>query len=99
MLKHNFQFQLQVSFIKEGDAYIAYTPALDISTSGNSLEQAKQRFEELSQIFFEECIQMGTLDSVLQDLGWQKKAGQIDNGGWVPPTIIGQENHRVLIHA
>ena len=33
--------QLQVSFIKEGDKFIAYSPALDISTSGDTLDQAK----------------------------------------------------------
>lgn len=65
MIKNNLHFQLQVSFIKEGNKFIAYAPALDISTSGNTLDQAKNRFEELSASFLEECVRMGTLADVL----------------------------------
>jgi len=99
MTKNNFQFQLQVSFIKEGDKFIAYSPALDLSTSGDTLEQVRKRFEEISTIFFEECVRMGTLEDVLQDLGWQKKtpASSFDLG-WAPPVIIGQESQRINVH-
>lgn len=99
MLKHNFQFQLQVSFIKEGNKFIAYSPALDLSTSGDTLEQVRNRFEEISAIFFEECVRMGTLDDVLRDLGWQKKVPVLPSDlGWIPPIIIGQENQMVSVH-
>ena len=99
MIKNGLQFQLQVSFLKEGEKFIAYSPALDVSTSGDSLDQVKKRFEELSASFFEECVQMGTLEDVLGDLGWQKKTDPSSSGGnWIPPTIIGQESHQVNIH-
>lgn len=56
---------LQVDFIKEGDTYIAYSPALDISTCGETFEKAQKGFEELVRIFFAELIKMGTLEEVL----------------------------------
>jgi hypothetical protein len=98
MIKNNLQLQLQVSFIKEGNKFIAHSPALDISTSGDSLDQAKKRFEELSAYFLEECVKMGTLEDVLVGLGWHKKDNnQTTNENWVPPTIVGQESHQVKI--
>ncbi len=42
---------LSVMFYKEGNKYIAYAPALRLSTCGDSIEQAKKRFEEISHLF------------------------------------------------
>jgi D-aminopeptidase len=66
------EFNLPISIIKEGKSYIAYTPALDLSTSAENYEQAKKRFSEIVNIFFEEIIKKGTLENVLGDLGWRK---------------------------
>lgn len=86
MKKINFQASLPVTFLREGDQFVAYTPALDLSTSGDSFEQAKKRFSEAVQIFFEECLNMGTLESVLSDLGWNKQ-----NSQWNPPMVVAQD--------
>ena len=86
MKKVNFQASLPVTFLREGDQFVAYTPALDLSTSGSSFEQAKKRFGEVVQIFFEECFSMGTLENVLLDLGWKK-----ENSEWNPPTVVAQD--------
>lgn len=61
----NFQANLSVTFLREGKRFVAYTPALDLSTSGTTFEQAKKRFTEAVQIFLEECHKMGTLEGVL----------------------------------
>jgi len=66
------EFNLPISIIKEGKSYIVYTPALDLSTSAENYEQAKKRFSEIVNIFFEEIIKKGTLENVLGDLGWRK---------------------------
>ena len=88
MAKVTFSLNLQVSIIKEGDKFIAYAPALDLSTFGNSLEEAKKRFTEVVEIFFEEVSKARTLEEVLKDLGWTKV--QSKKGGWVPPTVVSQ---------
>ena len=83
-MKHpKVKFSLPVSIIREDKSFIAYTPALDISTVGDSLEEVKQRFEELVEIFFEEIIEKGTIEQVLTDLGWKKQAKT-----FIPPSVI-----------
>jgi hypothetical protein len=74
-------------FLREGKQFVAYTPVLDLSTSAPTFAKAKQRFAEAVQIFIEECHSMGTLDSVLQNLGWQKS-----KTSWKPPVIVGQDS-------
>ncbi|HEV7424631.1 MAG TPA: hypothetical protein VGO21_05625 [Candidatus Paceibacterota bacterium] len=61
---------LPITIFKEGKSYVAYSPALDLSTSASTYKKAQARFSEIVKIFFEELGEMGTLDSVLtrQDL-------------------------------
>lgn len=68
----NLQFSLPISITKEGDTFVAHTPALDISTCADSLAEVKQRFIELVEIFFEELEKKGTADEVLKSMGWEK---------------------------
>jgi len=83
---------LPVAIFREGKYFVAYTPALDLSTSGKSFEEVKRRFDELVKIFFEEIIKNGTLPEVLQELGWRK----IEKT-WSPPPIIAHEAERIKI--
>jgi len=78
--------KLPVSIFREGDSFIAYTPALDISTSGKSYSQVKKRFSELVETFLEEIVKTGNLNAVLSDLGWEKIKKQ-----WMPPAMISQK--------
>lgn len=64
--------KLPLTIFKEGDLYVADCPVLEIATAGKTVDEAKIRFNELVQIFFEELIDMGTLDQVLLSCGWQK---------------------------
>jgi len=86
------ELKLPVSIIKEDKSYIAYTPALDLSTSGKNYEEAKKRFSEIVNIFFEEIIKKGTIEDVLKDLGWKKIQAE-----WNPPIVISQESQSIKI--
>ncbi|MCP6718041.1 MAG: hypothetical protein KJI70_00635 [Patescibacteria group bacterium] len=92
MRKTKLEFKLSVSMLREGKRFIAYTPTLDLSTSGKSYEEAKKRFIEIVNIFFEELVKKGTLEEVLQGLGWKKSQKE-----WVPPIIISQESETVQV--
>ena len=83
---------LPVSFIRESDQFVAYTPALDLSTSGSTLEEAKKNFTEAVGLFFDEIISMGTLEDVLLDLGWQKQ-----EHSFVPPVVVSQGMESVRV--
>ncbi len=75
--------KIPVIIFEEGSKIIAYSPAIDISTYGNTEEQARKRFIEAASIFFTELIKMGTVDDVLAECGWQKVAPQTT---WAPPV-------------
>ena len=96
MIKNFLKFQLQISFIKEGDQYVAYIPALDLSTSGHTLKQAQKMAKEITDIFFDECIKKGVLEEVLRDLGWRKTT--TSKGGWIPPQLVSQESMNIHLH-
>ncbi|PIS14935.1 hypothetical protein COT64_00040 [Candidatus Shapirobacteria bacterium CG09_land_8_20_14_0_10_39_12] len=87
-----FRVSLPVSILKEGKYFIAYTPVLDLSTSGRSFEKAKERFGKVVQIFFEELLEKGTLDEVLGDLGWRKIKKE-----WTPPFVVAQESENFRV--
>lgn len=92
MSKTNIQFALPVSILREDDSYIAYTPALDLSTVGDSFEEAKKRFEEAVEVFFEEISEKGTLEDVLLELGWQKHDKKLS-----PPVVVAHQTEQFSI--
>lgn len=92
MKQVKFSANIPVSFFKEGDAYIAYCPILDLSTSASTFEKVKERFSEVVEVFFEELVDMGTLDEVLANLGWTKIQRH-----WTPPFSVGHDLQRVTI--
>ncbi len=82
----DMQFGLPVTFLKEGDNFIAYTPALDLSTFGPTFDKTKRNFIEAVNIFFDEIIEMGIVNDVLTELGWQK-----ENGKFIPPVVVSNQ--------
>ncbi len=76
------EVSLAVSVFKEGETFIAYTPALDLSTAGASLAEAKQHFAEAVRIFFAELGEAGTTEEVLTALGWEEQQS------WIPPVEV-----------
>jgi predicted RNase H-like HicB family nuclease len=65
------QASLPIIIGREDDTYIAYCPALDLSTYADSEEEVKQAFEEVLGIFLEETERLGTFEKELLRLGWQ----------------------------
>lgn len=86
--------KLPVQITKQGKQFIAWTPALDLSTSGRSIAEAQRRFHEAVDIFLEELVEAGTIDRVLTDLGWKRLARS-----WESPKIIKQQTVKVQIPA
>jgi len=85
-------FKLSVIFIREGKRFVAYAPAIDLSTSGRNFEEAKRHFEEAAEIFFEEISRKGTLNDALLDLGWAKQRNT-----WQPPMVVSQGLETITI--
>lgn len=83
--KSGLSYSLPVTIFREGASFIAYTPALDLSSAGKTEKDARRMFAEAIEIFFEELTEMGTLHEVLKDLGWTKR-----NGTFTPPKVVEQ---------
>lgn len=87
-----FQANLSVLFLREKNRFVAYSPALDLSTSGKTFAEAKRRFGEAAALFFESLQRHGTTSDALEELGWQKA-----QRSWKPPVLVSQETESVRI--
>ena len=88
MLKAN----IPVIYLKEGEAFICYSPAFDLAAHGDSFEDAKRSFAQALKLFSEHVSKKGTWDDVLSECGWEKIRHE-----WNPPRIIGQDNKEIAI--
>jgi len=68
---------------KEGDTYVAYVPELDISSCGESANEARKNILDAVQGFLETCADMGTLNEILDEAGYHRQG---DN--WLPPEFV-----------
>lgn len=65
------EIQLNATIWKEGDTYVAYNPQLDISSCGDTPEEAKQNLSNAVTAFIEEARSMGTLQQILEEAGFR----------------------------
>lgn len=75
---------------------MVYSPALDISTTGKNLGEARKRFAEIVPLFVEEIIEAGTVADVLTELGWEREGKQ---KSWLPPKVLNSEAIGVKVPA
>ncbi len=94
MANRYISYNLPVLITKQNKRFVAYTPALDVSTSGKSEKEVRKRFVELANIFIEEIITAGTANDVLAELGWNKVQRK-----WTPPQVISSQSIGLRIPA
>lgn len=68
--KIQLQGDLPIQIIKEKDGYSSICPVLNIASQGKTVEEALEMIKEAIEIFFEDLIENGNLEEVLQDCGW-----------------------------
>ena len=61
---------------KEGNAYIAYCPELDVVSCGKSIEEAGKNLLEVIEIQLEETARLGTLKTFLEEAGYDLNTSQ-----------------------
>lgn len=64
---------------REGGWYVAHCPPLDITTQGRTEAEAKQNLIEASELFLISCIERGSLDQALRELGFKEVQAKIQN--------------------
>lgn len=93
-MKSSISYALPVTIFREGAYFIAYSPALDLSSAGKSTKEAKRMFAEAVDSFFEELSEAGTLNAVLKDLGWTGKRDALQ-----PPKVVQHQMVNVRVPA
>jgi predicted RNase H-like HicB family nuclease len=74
---------------KEGDAYVSLCPELNVSSFGDTVEEAKSSLKEAVGAFVEECEAMGTLEEVLEEAGFNKRFEPSEK--WLPREPLVEE--------
>ena len=69
-MNNTISIGLKVVTFKEGDYYIVYCQALELSSYADSEAKARKRFVEELNIFLEETSRKGTLEKLLLQFGW-----------------------------
>ena len=70
LVEYRFEIEFYI-FRQEDGVYIAYCPALDISTSAATYNDAISSFYEMFQLHIECCVESGTLNEDLLSHGWK----------------------------
>ena len=64
-----FDVNVEVMLVKEGDYWVALSPALRVTGYGKTQAEAKKSFAVEADIFFEETAKRGTLEKLLIEYG------------------------------
>lgn len=80
------QSTFTTQLLKEGDVYVAYSPEFDLSSCGDTVNEARQRLHEAVTLFVQEAKRMGTLKSILEEAGYRSKDDR-----WEAPEFVGVE--------
>ncbi len=64
---------LLIHFQDENDIHFIFSPHLDLSGYGNSVEEAKRSFEIAMEDFVDYTVKKKTIGKVLTKLGWKIK--------------------------
>ena len=73
--------------LKEEKSFVAYSPELDVSSCGDTVEEAKANLKTAVRLFIEEAEKMGTLEDILTEAGYQKHAAH----KWTAPRMVATE--------
>ena len=80
-----------VQVCREGTQYVAHAMPLDVASSGQTPEAARQAVDEAVRLFLATAAEHGTLEEVLEDAGYRR-----EDGSWRGPEWLGTEQRSCL---
>lgn len=86
---------IRAEFFREDDRVIGICHELNVSSFGDTKEEAKKSLEEALSLFLEECERMGTLVEVLEEAGFVRE--EDNEGRWVLREPIAREEVEVAM--
>lgn len=63
--------EYRVEVFKEGDQYVGLCPEFNVSSFGDTEDEAEAALREAVGLFVEQCETMGTLQEVLEEAGFR----------------------------
>lgn len=82
-----FQIEFDAIIFKEGETFVAYCPKLDVSSCGNTIDEARKNLKTAVRLFLEEAKKMGTLEDILKEAGYEKT----NVNRWMTPRLVSTE--------
>ncbi len=64
--------ELSIEYFKENGTIVALCPELQVSSFGDTLDEAEKSIHEALDLFFEGCETLGTTNEVLEESGFRK---------------------------
>jgi len=77
---------VRAEIFREGDLYVGLCPDLDVSSFGETIEEARSSLREALEAFLEECDRMGSLSAILEEAGFERS-----DANWLPRQPIAAE--------
>ncbi len=77
------EFAFTAHVFKEGDTYVAYAQALDVSSCGETGEEARRNIRDAVRGFLAASARMGTLDEILEESGYRR-----EGENWQAPELV-----------
>lgn len=68
---------------QERDQFIAHALPVDVMSSGRDLDEARQALDEAVRLFLHTAAEMGTLEEILQECGYEKGPD-----AWISPAWV-----------
>ena len=79
---------------KEGNQYVAHAMPIDVMSSGKTPEEARKALDEAVHLFLVTADDMGTLDEILEETGYE-----LTEGRWISPPWVAIEKHSATLGA
>jgi predicted RNase H-like HicB family nuclease len=70
-------FSFDTHIFKEGGAYVAYVPALDVSSCGATDEEARRNIRDAVRGYLAASADLGTLDEILREAGYHQEGASV----------------------
>ena len=72
---------------QDGKSFVAHCPGLEVSSCGHGEDEAKGNLKTAVRLFVEEARNLGTLDDILKEAGYQRGT----ECTWKSPRIVATE--------
>ena len=82
---------------REGKRWMAGCPSLNVYSQGQTRDQAQRCLEEAVELWFESCLERGTLETALQEVGFRPAPWGMPLMGQEDSVIVRQVNDAAII--